>query len=136
VCACRGGVLTPQRALDIACPSAFKFFVVRVHMCSTPHQGTDLTTGYRILLTPGTYPEAVLLQYWEQRRGTQTAPVVLLAVDGWHTALFTNDVNMFNCSYVYFVGVDIIPAPAGDAFHCERCDHVVLRGMTLSGGNR
>ncbi len=94
--------------------------------------GTELTTGYRILLAPGTYPVDGSVNYWEDRRGTADAPIVLEAADGPHTATFEADMNVFGVSHLYVLGVDIIRE--GDAFHCEQCDHVLLRDVELSGG--
>ena len=74
--------------------------------------------------------------YWEARLGTMEHPIVVNAADGAHTAVLNHDVNMFNCTHVYFFGVDIVNIPAGDAFHCERCSYVVLRYMEMDGGNR
>ena len=92
--------------------------------------------GFRIRLAAGEYPESALPNYWENRRGSFERPVIFEAADGRGSAIFRGDVNLFNSSYIYFVGVNIIPNPAGDAFHCERCDHILLRDMVLSGGDR
>ncbi len=94
--------------------------------------GTELTTGYRILLAPGTYPVEGSVNYWEDRHGTAAAPIVLEAADGPHTAVFQADLNVFDVSHFAVLGVDIVRE--GDAFHCERCDHVLLRDVELDGG--
>ncbi|MFM8890103.1 MAG: hypothetical protein ACKOTB_00515, partial [Planctomycetia bacterium] len=47
---------------------------------------TALTRGVQINLTAGTYPESGVPLYWESRHGTQSAPVILKAVDGDGTA--------------------------------------------------
>jgi hypothetical protein len=78
----------------------------------------------------------VLVNYWEFRLGTAEHPIILNAADGAHTAVFHHDVNMYNCSHVYFLGVDIVNDPAGDAFHCELCHYILLRDMEMAGGNR
>lgn len=70
--------------------------------------GTELTTGYRILLVPGTYPVDGSVNYWEDRRGTADAPIVLEAADGPHTATFEADMNVFGVSHLDVLGVDII----------------------------
>ena len=99
-------------------------------------QGSPLTQGVRILLTAGSYPRAELPNYWERRYGTQAAPILIQAIDGQGTATFLGDINAFDVRYLYLVGFNLAPLPAGDAFHCEQCDHILLRGMDISGGNR
>ena len=95
--------------------------------------GTTLTTGYRLRLVAGTYPAADSVNYWEDHHGTAAAPIIIEAADGPHTAVFEGDMNVFGVSYLYLLGVDIIRD--GDAFHCEQCDHILIRGAELSGGN-
>ena len=95
-------------------------------------KGTTLTTGYRMMLTAGTYPVDGSVNYWEDRHGTADAPLVLTSADGPHTAKFEADINMFGVSHFALVGVDIIRQ--GDVFHCEQCDNIVLRDAVLSGG--
>ena len=99
-------------------------------------QSTTLTTGYRILLTAGLYPRDTLPNYWELRWGSAGAPIVFQAADGRGTAVLQGDINAFDIRYVYFIDFNIDPQPAGDAFHCEQCNHILLRGMDISGGNR
>jgi hypothetical protein len=92
-----------------------------------------LTTGYRINLLPGSYgddPDETP-SYWELKRGTYAAPIILRAADGQGTVLFTTDINMANVSYFYLFAVTIMRG--GDTFHCEACDHILLRGNTLIG---
>ncbi|MCB0322282.1 MAG: right-handed parallel beta-helix repeat-containing protein [Bdellovibrionales bacterium] len=100
-------------------------------------QGTPLTgTGYRVNLVAGDYPESALPNFWEERFGTAQFPIIFQAADGRGTANFLGDINALRLSYFYLIDFDITPNPAGDAFHCELCDHVLLRGMELSGGAR
>ena len=94
--------------------------------------GDELTVGYRLRLVAGTYPQATSVNYWEDRHGTDTAPIIVEAADGAHTAIFAGDINMFEVSHFSLIGVDIIRD--GDAFHCEHCDHILLRDTELSGG--
>ena len=96
-------------------------------------ENQTLTTGYRIRLTAGTYPQSNSPNYWENRFGTAANPVIIEAADGPHTAVMSADINMYNVRYFYFIGVDIIRD--GDAFHCELCDHIVIRDSEMSGGN-
>jgi len=94
--------------------------------------GETLTEGYRIMLAPGVYPTDGSVNYWEDRHGTADAPIVLTAADGPHTASFDADINMFGVSHFALDGVDIIRE--GDTFHCEQCDHILIRNAELSGG--
>jgi hypothetical protein len=97
--------------------------------------GTTLaTTGYRIMLVAGAYPESSLPNYWESRYGTYQFPIIIQAADGRGSATLQGDLNIFDTRYLYLIDFNIVPQPPGDAFHCERCDHVLLRGMTLDGG--
>ena len=94
--------------------------------------GVTLTSGYRIMLAAGHYPQATSVNYWENRHGTAAAPIVLQAADGSHTAVFDADINMFDVSYFSLIGVDIVRE--GDTFHCEQCRHVLIRDVELDGG--
>ncbi|MCU1360534.1 MAG: hypothetical protein JWN99_1823, partial [Ilumatobacteraceae bacterium] len=94
--------------------------------------GTELTTGYRLRLVAGTYPQETSVNYWEDRHGTDAAPIIIEAADGPHTAVFAGDINMYGVSHFSLIGVDIIRE--GDAFHCELCDHILIRDAELSGG--
>ena len=60
-----------------------------------------LTTGYRIRLTAGTYPQSISPNYWENRTGTSENPIIMEAVDGPHTAIMSADINMYNVRYFY-----------------------------------
>jgi len=93
-----------------------------------------LTTGYQINLVKGTYPRSILPNYWESRWGTAIHPIILSSVDGDREVVFKGDINAFDLRYFYVLGVSIAPAPAGDAFHCELCNHVLLRNLELDGG--
>ena len=94
--------------------------------------GAPLEEGYRLLLASGTYPVETSVNYWEDRHGTASAPIIIQAADGPHTARFEADINMFAVSHFALIGVDVIRE--GDAFHCEKCDHILLRDVELSGG--
>ncbi|MEI2729216.1 MAG: right-handed parallel beta-helix repeat-containing protein [Candidatus Nanopelagicales bacterium] len=90
-----------------------------------------LTTGYRIQLVAGTYPESALVNYWEDRLGTHDHPIILNAADGAHTATFTGGINMFNTHHFYLIGVDI--NHDGDSFHCEQCSYTLIRNSSMDG---
>jgi hypothetical protein len=96
---------------------------------------TTLSQGYRFNLMNGNYGSDELPNYWELKRGTFAHPIILRAATGQTAVKFVRDINMANVSYFYLVNIDITPAPAGDAFHCESCDHILLRGCTLNGGS-
>ena len=95
--------------------------------------GTELEVGYRMRLVAGQYPQETSVNYWEDRHGTADAPIIVEAADGPHTATFVADINMFGVSHFSLLGVDIIRE--GDAFHCESCDHILIRNVELSGGS-
>jgi len=57
--------------------------------------GLALTTGVRINLVAGTYPESIVPNYWEARHGTLAAPVIIRAADGAGTARLPT-VNVFD----------------------------------------
>lgn len=96
---------------------------------------TTLARGYRINLMNGSYGNDELPNYWELRHGTSNAPIILQAASGQSNVRFVRDINMANVSYFYLIGVNITPSPAGDTFHCESCDHILVRGCTLNGGS-
>lgn len=98
--------------------------------------GTLSGTGYRIQLMRGTYPESSIPNYWENRRGSMQLPIILQSVDGRGAAVLAGDMNVYNVHHLYLIDFNIVPQPAGDAFHCERCTNVLIRQMVLSGGNR
>lgn len=98
--------------------------------------GTLTGTGYRIMMTAGTYPANTIPVYFELKRGTAQFPIIIQAADGRGTATLGGYLNIANVSHLYMIDINIIPAPAGDALHIERGDHILMRGMRLSGGNR
>lgn len=92
--------------------------------------------GYEIVLQPGEYPAEGLPTYWEQRYGSASAPVVLRAAAGAGTAILRGGLNVAHVAFLYLIDLDVVPRPAGDAVHCEDCDHLLLRNVTLIGGVR
>ena len=100
-------------------------------------RGTELTsTGYRIQLVAGEYPDETLPNYMESRYGTQRFPIIIQSADASRSAHLRRDLNVFDTRYLYLIGLDITPQPAGDVFHCERCDHVLIRDSKFDGGAR
>lgn len=96
-----------------------------------PLQGT----GYRILLLPGDYPASNFPNYWEDRHGTYEFPIILAAADGPGTArLLGNTMNVFDVDYLYLLG--LVLENDGDVFHCEQCDHLLIRDSSFRGGER
>lgn len=95
-----------------------------------------VAAGYEIQLLPGEYPGSEIPHYMELRYGSATAPIVFRAANGPGTATLRAGLNIANVAYLYFIDLDIVPTPAADVFHCESCDHILLRGVTLNGGVR
>jgi lysophospholipase L1-like esterase len=93
-----------------------------------------LTTGVRINLVAGVYPESSVPVYWEDRHGTWDAPVIVRAADGPRSAVITASLNVFHVDYFYLI--DLAIRNNGDVFHCEQCDHVLIRNSELDGGDR
>lgn len=94
--------------------------------------GTTLTTtGYRLQLVAGDYPESSFPEYWEDRHGTAQFPILIQAADGPRTARLQADLNIYNVSYLYLL--DLTIQHTSDVFHCEQCDHLLIRNSTLLG---
>jgi hypothetical protein len=97
-------------------------------------QGIDIGTAYEISIEPGLYEEESLPTYWESRHGTATGPIEVSAANEDGSVTFGEQMNIFDVHYLTVSGITI--AAGGDAFHCERCDHVTLNSMVLDGGRR
>ncbi len=93
-------------------------------------QGQSLGVGYRIRLQPGEYSEQEMPNYWESRYGSYESPVI---VQGQGSepgqVILRGHVNVFDSRYIYFENLSIITP--GDAFHCERCDHLLIRNVIM-----
>ena len=96
---------------------------------------SSLARGFRINLMAGEYPESSFPAYWELRDGNYNAPIIIRGVDGPGTAVLRAFMNVYDTHYLYLLDFNIEPIPGGDAFHCEQCDHLLMRGMTLRGGD-
>jgi hypothetical protein len=92
--------------------------------------------GYEIRLMPGQYAGSAIPHYLELRYGSASAPIVFRAVDGAGSATLRAGLNIANVAFLYFIDLDIVPTPAADVFHCESCDHLLLRNVTFTGGVR
>jgi hypothetical protein len=92
-----------------------------------------LVQAVRINLQPGTYTAEMLPNYWETRYGTASAPIMIRG-NGSSRAdvILQNTVNMYDVHYVYFENLSIVLH--GDTFHCELCDHILLRNSVFTGG--
>ena len=93
--------------------------------------GVELAdTGYHIQLLPGTYTLEDVPGFMESRYGTFEHPVIFEAANGPNT-VFLPPLNIYDGHYTYFINLNI--ASGTDAFHCEKCDHVLVRGSTFVG---
>lgn len=95
--------------------------------------GTLTDTGYRMQLVAGNHTTG-LPNYWDERKGTRQFPIILNAADGAGTAEIQGNLNVYDVDYFYLLGVTI--RNSGDVFHCEQCDYLLLRQVTLDGGAR
>jgi len=93
--------------------------------------GVALSQGVRINLVAGTYSEAAVPNYWENRLGTRDAPIIVQAADGAGTARLPT-VNVFGCRNLSFDGLDI-SAGGGDVLHFEACTQILVRNTTVRG---
>ncbi len=94
--------------------------------------GETLTTGYRLNLAEGTYPENLLPNYWESRYGTYQAPIIIQGAGADNTILAGN-VNVYDTHYIYFLNLTI--SYGSDAFHCELCQYLLIRDVILLGAD-
>jgi hypothetical protein len=97
-------------------------------------------TGYRINLLPGRYLcEGDCANYFANRSGTYTYPIILIAADGSGTVTLRGGLNLYHVNYLYLLDLTLwAGGEAGAAFgnnvlHIEQGDHVLLRGLTLRG---
>lgn len=95
-------------------------------------QGAALTSGYRIRLQPGEYPAENLPNYWESRYGSYAAPIFIQG-EGSEAGqvVLQGFVNVYDSRYLYFQNLSILTN--GDAFHCEKCDHLLIRNVIMNG---
>lgn len=91
-----------------------------------------LTQGYHILVGAGQYLPEDAPNYWESRHGTAQHPILIEAEQGTGTAFLPN-INAYDLRYTYFIALNI--ETDADPFHCEACDHILLRGNVLKGAN-
>ena len=104
------------------------------------------TTGYRIMLVPGTYPcepgpEAEnCVNYFSDRFGTYQFPIIIRAADGPGTVTIRGGFNLNNVHYLYLIDLDMVggtPLPTNisgnNLLHIALSDHVLLRGLSVIG---
>ena len=97
-----------------------------------PARARFASTGYRLLLCPGTYADD--RSWMEHRYGTYEHPLVIQAADGTNTAFIAYDMQFFSCNFVYLLGLDFAPSNGGDGLHLDSCETVLLRDCVIRGG--
>jgi hypothetical protein len=101
-----------------------------------PAGGSLSGTGYRILLTAGTYGSAAIPHWQEGRHGTRQFPVIIQGADGRGRAVLASGLNVKDCTFMYLIDFDIVPDPGAECLHNELCYDFLVRGMTMNGGHR
>jgi len=92
-----------------------------------------LTQGVRINLQPGTYTDAMIPVYWESRHGTFNAPIFIHGNGNSRgQVVLRGGLNIYDSHYIYFENLSA--SINGDVFHCELCDHILLRNVVFNGG--
>jgi hypothetical protein len=92
-----------------------------------------LTEGVRINLQPGTYSESSMPVYWDSRRGTFSAPIWIRGNGSSRgQVILQGGINVYGTEYIYFE--NLTASYNGDIFHCELCDHVLIRNVVFNGG--
>lgn len=95
-----------------------------------PSSTADSSNGYLISLEAGTYFEYEHIpNYFESKHGTFNTPIIIM---GPKTAVLQGYINIFDCSHFYMIGMTVRPL-GGDVVHCEQCDHVLFRKVTMKG---
>lgn len=97
-----------------------------------PAQMRFSTTGYRLMLCPGTYAND--RSWMEHRYGTYDFPLVLQAADGPGTAILAYDMQFFSCNYVYLRDLVFEPDNGGDGLHLDSCEFVLMKNCAIRGG--
>ncbi|MGD9612866.1 MAG: M28 family peptidase [Kiritimatiellia bacterium] len=97
-----------------------------------PAHARFATTGYRLMLCPGTYAND--RTWMEHRYGTYDRPLVFQAADGPGTAIVANDMQFFSCHFVYLRDLVFAPTNGGDGLHLDSCEFVLLKNCVIRGG--
>jgi|GEM_PF-433095 len=95
--------------------------------------GETLTEGVRMILRPGVFTPEMTPNYWESRYGTYDAPIIITSEAGAASVTLPT-VNIFDVTYLYLMDLTIA-GETDNVFHCERCDHLLLRGMVVRGAD-
>jgi len=104
-----------------------------------PTGATLATTGYRILLVAGDYPESNLpaTGWMASRWGTYQFPIILQAADGAHSARLHGSLTINDCHYLYIINLDFVTDPGsvggGNVVQVSSSDHILIRGSKLDG---
>ncbi|MBI5651201.1 MAG: right-handed parallel beta-helix repeat-containing protein [Chloroflexi bacterium] len=100
----------------------------------------SLTThAYRINILPGAIPcYGDCINYFDNRHGTYAHPLIIRAMNGAGTVTLQGGLNLASVDYLYLYDLTIQAGGAAGAFannvlHCDQCDHVLLRGLTITG---
>ncbi len=113
--------------------SATSPFRTLTHAWQTIPSIKPLSHATRINLQPGTYTSAMIPNYWEKKYGAYSAPILIRGNGSSRQQVILQEtINMYDVHYVYFENLKIVLN--GDAFHCELCNHILLRNLNLSGG--
>ena len=113
----------------------------------TPESNTFTGAGYRINLLPGAYPcepgpeQDNCQNYFGSRHGTHDYPLIIRSVDGPGTVTLRGGLNLNDLSYFYLLDVTLTGGGASlptnssgnNLLHFEGSNHILLRGVTLSG---
>lgn len=97
-------------------------------------KGTPLDRPRRLALVAGNYAVEAMPHYFERLYGSERAWLSIVSVDGAGAAMLGGHVSMFDVRHVEIDGVRI--DSGGDAFHCERCDHLRIANATMTTEGR
>ncbi len=89
------------------------------------------STGYKVNFLPGSYYSDLYLDFVN---ASYEKPVLFTAANGPGTVTFNGNIQFYQVSYIYITDINI--SNPGDVYHCDTCDHVLLRNMVMNGGNR
>ncbi len=106
-----------------------------------PSGKTLVSRGFRIMLVRGDYTQAMLPAngWMEKRYGTFECPVIIQAADGAGSVRIHGYFNIYDCRYLYMIGLDLVTDPGtdggGNVVHLEKCDHILLDSVRLNGSD-
>ena len=96
-------------------------------------------TGFRINILSGNLPfDELCSNYYDNRHGSRTCPVIISAFNGAGTVVIEGGMNIANCRFLYLVDLTLaaggsLPAFGNNVLHFEACTNVLARGATLTG---